>query len=199
MQLSFKLFGRVFQINVPAYGKALSINWQFNERYTELPVHSRMKMALSFDASDIALLNIFMQGIEGTCRETSRVWNWPNLELSANADGGEWMASVLTRISNLWENASGNVQYSLKFICPYLGCSHQKRSCYNNRFDLSQRKYDHITPVMWDELHWLPSHSTEYKVCQFIFKCLQQILKGCATHLVTLTAIVISDLPPMAT
>ena len=41
------------------------------------------------------------------------------------------------------------------------------------------RKYDHITPVMRDELHWLPIRQRiEYKVCLTVFKALHGFQPG---------------------
>ena len=41
------------------------------------------------------------------------------------------------------------------------------------------RKYDHITPVMRDELHWLPIRQLiEYKLCLTVFNTLHEISPG---------------------
>ena len=40
-----------------------------------------------------------------------------------------------------------------------------------------KKKYDNITPVILNELHWLPVPPLiKYKVCRFVFKCLHQSL-----------------------
>ena len=36
-------------------------------------------------------------------------------------------------------------------------------------------KYDHISDIIFDQLHWLPIiQGIEYKLCSLVFKCLQQ-------------------------
>ena len=39
-----------------------------------------------------------------------------------------------------------------------------------------RRKYDHISDVVRDQLHWLPiAERIEYKLCSLIYKCLHQL------------------------
>ena len=39
-----------------------------------------------------------------------------------------------------------------------------------------RRKYDSITPIIRDSLHWLPiAQRVEYKLCTFVFKCLHEM------------------------
>ena len=41
---------------------------------------------------------------------------------------------------------------------------------------MRRQKYDHITPAMRDELHWLRiQQCMEYKVCRFVYKYLNQM------------------------
>ena len=40
---------------------------------------------------------------------------------------------------------------------------------------IQKKKYDHITTIMRDELHWLPvPERIEHKVCRFVFKWIHQ-------------------------
>ena len=40
------------------------------------------------------------------------------------------------------------------------------------RLIVRKHKYDHITPTLRDDLHWLPVHRRiEYKLILFVFKC----------------------------
>ena len=44
------------------------------------------------------------------------------------------------------------------------------------RIITGRRRYEHITPVLRDELHWLPiQHRIKYKIALLAFKCLHGI------------------------
>ena len=55
-------------------------------------------------------------------------------------------------------------------------------------------KYDHITPVFGDELHWLPvCQHIEYKLCFTVFEALHGIMPGYIAAMCVLVSCGIHD------